>query len=161
MPTRNNEARWVESAQRWQINIQCNGKRKTFVSSKAGKKGKLEAERKADAWLEKGMVDDTAKVSALLDMFLADKKVRNGERSSSYRQTEQFVRLYIKPAIGDKRMSALTAADCQRAIDTAYRLHDLSRKTLTGVRSAFFGFLTWARMSGTTNLLVEGLTVPV
>ena len=160
MPKRNTEASWVESAQRWQINVQCNGRRKTFVSSKPGRKGKLEAERKADAWLDKGMVDDAVKVKVLLDMFMEDKKTSNGERSSSYRQTEQFVRLYIKPVIGDKRMSQLTAIDCQRAIDTAYRLHKLSRKTLMGVRSTIMSFLKWARMSKQSNLLVEGLTVP-
>lgn len=160
MAKRNTEAAWVESAQRWQVNVQCNGRRKTFVSSKPGRKGKLEAERKADAWLDKGMVDDAVKVKVLLDMFVEDKKTSNGERSSSYRQTEQFVRLYIKPVIGDKRMSQLTAVDCQRVIDTAYRLHSLSRKTLMGVRSAIMSFLKWARMSRRTSLLVEGLTVP-
>lgn len=161
MPKRNTEAFWVESAQRWQINVQCNGKRKTFVSSKPGRKGKLEAERKADAWLEKGMVDDTAKVFVLLDMFLDDVKLRNGERSSSYRQTEQFIRLYIKPVIGSKKMSALTAGDCQRVIDTAHRTKQLSKKTLMGVRSCITSFLKWGRMNGKTVLLVEGLRIPV
>ena len=160
MAKRNTEAAWVESAQRWQINVQCNGKRKTFVSSKAGKKGKLEAERKADAWLEKGMVDDTAKVSVLLDMFLEDKKTHNGERSGSYRQNEKMVRLYIKPVIGNKKMAALTAGDCQRVIDVSYRTKHLSAKTLSDLRGTISGFLKWARMNKKSALLVEGLTIP-
>lgn len=160
MTNRKNEARWVESAERWQINVQCKGVRKTFVSSKPGRKGKLEAERKADNWLSRGLADEHSKVTLLLDMYLDDVKLRNGERSSSYRQTEQFVRLYIKPVIGAKRMGDLTAIDCQRVIDTAYRQHSLSRKTLTGVRSTIMNFLKWARMSQRTTLLVEGLTVP-
>lgn len=160
MSLRKTEASWIESAQRWQINVQCNGKRKTFISSKPGRKGKLEAERKADSWLERGAVDDAVKVKVLLDLYVEDKKTRNGERSSSYRQTEQFVRLYIKPVIGEKRMAVLTAVDCQRVIDTAYRTHNLSRKTLTATRAALMNFLKWARMSRRSNLLVEGLTIP-
>lgn len=157
---RKNEARWIESASRWQINVQCNGQRKTFASSKPGRKGKIEAERKADAWLEKGLADDNSKVAVLLDMFVEDKKTRNGETSSSYRQTEQMVRLYIKPVIGAKKMSALTAGDCQRVIDTAYRTRGLAKKSLQGIRATIMGFLKWARMNGKSSLLVEGLTVP-
>ena len=44
---RTNEAAWSESGNRWRISVQRDGERKTFYSSKAGKKGKLEAERKA------------------------------------------------------------------------------------------------------------------
>lgn len=160
MAKRNTEAYWVESAQRWQVNVQCNGKRKTFVSSKPGRKGKLEAERKADDWLAKGMVDDTAKVSVLLDMFLESKKIRNGERSSSYLQAEMFIRLYIKPIIGGKRMSALTVADCQHTIDVAYRTRNLSRSSLESLRALITGFLKWARIAGKTSLFPEGLTLP-
>lgn len=53
MATRKNEASWIESRGRWQINVQSDGERRTFSSSIAGKKGKIAAEKKADAWLEK------------------------------------------------------------------------------------------------------------
>ena len=157
---RSNEAAWVESAHRWQINVQCNGKRKTFVCSKPGRKGKLEAERKADEWLRKGMVDDSTKVSTLLDLYLDGIKLRSGEQSSHYRLTEQFIRLYIKPVIGARRMSALTAGDCQRVLDVAYSTRKLSKKTLQGVRSCINGFLKWARINGKGTLFAEGLTIP-
>ena len=52
------EAAWVESRSRWQINVQRDGKRKTFTSTLPGRKGKHEAEAKADDWLEAGMPDD-------------------------------------------------------------------------------------------------------
>lgn len=52
MPTRKNEARWIEARERWQINVQQDGERRTFTSKTPGKKGKVEAERKADAWME-------------------------------------------------------------------------------------------------------------
>lgn len=38
---RTNTAKWVESAQRWQINVQKDGKRKTFTSTKPGRTGQL------------------------------------------------------------------------------------------------------------------------
>ena len=46
------EAYWVDRYHRWQVNVQRDGKRKTFTSTLTGRKGKLEAERKADRWLE-------------------------------------------------------------------------------------------------------------
>ena len=160
MAKRNTEARWIESSERWQINVQCKGVRKTFVSSKPGRKGKLEAERKADDWLARGLSDEHSKVTLLLDMYLEDIKLRNGERSTSYTQAEKFVRLYIKPVIGAKRMEDLSAGDCQRVIDTSFRAKNLSRKTLQGVRSTIMAFLKWARMNKKSALFVEGLTIP-
>ncbi|MBO7171653.1 MAG: hypothetical protein J6V52_01675, partial [Bacteroidaceae bacterium] len=56
--TRRAEAAWVESRSRWQINVQQGGKRKTFTSSTPGRKGKHEAESKADEWLDAGQPDD-------------------------------------------------------------------------------------------------------
>lgn len=52
MPERKNEASWIESRQRWQIKVQQDGVRKTFTSVLPGKKGKADAERQADRWLE-------------------------------------------------------------------------------------------------------------
>ena len=48
---RTNTAKWIESAHRWQINVQKDGVRKTFVSAKPGRTGQREANAKADAWL--------------------------------------------------------------------------------------------------------------
>ena len=49
---RKNEAKWYDSAKRWQIKIQKDGERRTFFSSTKGTKGKIAAEKAADAWLE-------------------------------------------------------------------------------------------------------------
>ena len=51
MSERKNEAVWTESRKRWQINVQVDGVRKTFTSSFPGRRGKADAERKADRWL--------------------------------------------------------------------------------------------------------------
>ena len=59
---RTNTAKWVESAGRWQINVQQNGVRKTFTSAKPGRTGQREANAKADAWLEQGIKSQRVKV---------------------------------------------------------------------------------------------------
>ena len=46
---RKNEAKWYDSAKRWQIKIQKDGERRTFFSSTKGTKGKIAAEKAADA----------------------------------------------------------------------------------------------------------------
>ena len=38
---RTNTAKWIESAHRWQINVQKDGVRKTFTSAKPGRTGQL------------------------------------------------------------------------------------------------------------------------
>ena len=55
---RTNEAAWNELQGRWCIRVQSDGVRKAFYSSKPGKKGKIEAERKADEWLERGEIKE-------------------------------------------------------------------------------------------------------
>jgi len=55
MPTRINEAQWLQTQNRWQIKVQANGVRKAFTSSTPGRAGKAEAHRKADEWLRIGI----------------------------------------------------------------------------------------------------------
>lgn len=161
MSLRKNEAYWIESRQRWQINVQNDGERKTFTSSVAGRKGKIAAERKADKWLDEHLMDENTKVSILLDQFLDDVKVRCGGESATYRQYEKFIRIYIKPVIGRKRISRVTCGDLQDVINLAYSNGHLSKKTLSSVRSCMMSWLKYCRMHKRTNLFVEGLTIPV
>lgn len=49
------EAIWIESKQYWQVKVQRDGVRKGFTSSIPGRRGKHEAEAKADEWLELGL----------------------------------------------------------------------------------------------------------
>ena len=70
MSERKNEAAWVESRGRWQINVQADGIRRTFSSRIAGRKGKIEAEKKADKWLEDRTVGENTRCGDLLDKYL-------------------------------------------------------------------------------------------
>ena len=70
MGKRTNTAVWTEARKRWQINVQKDGIRKTFTSSKPGRAGQREANSKADAWLDLGIENPNRKVGELLDEFL-------------------------------------------------------------------------------------------
>ena len=82
MAERKNEAAWMESQQRWQIKVQLNGDRKTFYSTKPGKRGKVEAEKKADAWLQTGLHNGSQRLKAGWDAFVAREKEIHGERQT-------------------------------------------------------------------------------
>lgn len=169
MSNRKTEAYWVESRQRWQIKVQKNGQRRTFVCSKENakpnsRKGKIEAEKKADAWLEAGTVNEGTKCESLLDQFVEDTKSRTG--TSNYVQTEKFVRLYIKPVIGSVKIKDLTEGHLQNVLNKA-RGHGrankgehLAEKTLKGIRGCMMSFLKYCRRYKYTDLHVEGLTIP-
>ena len=68
---RTNTAKWIESAQRWQINVQKDGVRKTFTSAKPGRTGQREANAKADAWLEKGIQNRKQTVAEAYVQYMA------------------------------------------------------------------------------------------
>lgn len=158
MAERKNEARWVEARQRWQINVQVDGKRRTFTSSTPGKKGKAEAERKAEAWLREPTISDQVRAGKLLEEYVAHLKATAS--TTHYTQYEGFIRLYIAPVIGLKRMVRLTEGDLQDVIDLAYSRRKLSDKTLRDVRGCILAWLKWCRRHGRSKLHPEGLTIP-
>ena len=71
---RTNEAAWLEKSGRWSIKVQRDGERKQFTSSKPGRKGKLEAERKADEWLEQGLISKDPRVSEAYAEYVESKR---------------------------------------------------------------------------------------
>lgn len=158
MPERKNEAIWIESRQRWQINVQMDGVRKTFTSSTPGRKGKAAAERKADAWISGSSLSTDSNIGLLLDQYI--KYLEETKSVGHAGQYEGFVRLYIKPIIGAKRISKLTEGDLQAVIDMSYSKRNLSAKTLKDVRGCMMNWLKWCRKRGLTHLYVEELLIP-
>ena len=53
MGKRTNTARWT--GKHWRIDVQSNGRRRSFYSAKPGRTGQREANAKADAWLDDGI----------------------------------------------------------------------------------------------------------
>lgn len=133
------EAIWIEAKEYWEIKVQKDGVRKSFRSSRSGRKGKHEAESKADKWLATGTQE--MRFSAAWDYFLNWHKTHNG--TSNYKKHESYGRLYILPNLKAKRLSAIKPADWQRCIDSG--ADHLSRRSCENIRASITAFLRYAR----------------
>ena len=158
MPQRKNEAKWVEARLRWQINVQVDGERKTFTSSVAGKKGKVEAEQKSDRWLEQKLVNENTRTDKMLDKWYEKLKISTSKDHS--RQYDNYIRNWTKPIIGQKKISRLTQNDLQAVIDNAYNKGKLAEKTLRNIRGCLMSFMKYCRNCKVTIFTPEALTIP-
>ena len=154
---RKNEAIWIESRQRWQIKVQIDGVRRIFTDATPGKKGKIAAERKADDWIETRVVGENTRCEVLLDAFYDGKKRTTSKGNCAI--IDYHIRLYIKPAIGKKRIGSLTENDLQRVIDMAYG-EGLAKKTLLGIRGTLTAFIKYCRKEKATMMFPESLVIP-
>lgn len=153
-----NSAKWVESAKRWQINVQRDGIRKTFVSNKPGRAGQREANAKADAWLDEGLQVRTATINSVFPSYLERLQLTTSE--SNWRQVESRWRTWVTPAIGKKRLENISEQMLQDIVDKAMAA-GLSRKTLNSLCCDLRAFFKFARRSGFTTFFPEDLRVPV
>lgn len=154
---RSTEARWIESRQRWQINVTGeDGERKTFVSSKPGRKGKLEAERKADEWLDDSSRDNIRTEEAW-ERFIAYKKETCG--TAWVARLKSMYHVWIEPEVGKKKLSRITPAEWQHCIITAYNAGK-ARETLVGIRITITTFLNWCDANRVKVDYPKKLTIP-
>jgi integrase len=144
MAKRKNEAYWNESKQSWQINVQYDGERKSFYSSVEGKKGKIEAEKKADKWLESHTQNENIRFGRLWDEFLKEAKDTTG--TANYNKHEQIGRIWLLPLLKNKKVMAITTQDFQECINAAYK-KGLSKKTLQNTRGTITAFCKYAKKS--------------
>lgn len=164
MSMRTNAPKWLDKYGRWQINVSKNGSRKTFTSSTPGRKGCIECQKKADAWLVSGSDDYAIRVSALAERWIEELKLRTSP--DYWKQYEGFFRNYITPRIGALRVNSLTAQHLQDVILWAFthpkskHRKALSHKTLDNLRDCLSAFIKYARKSGITTLLPEDLRLP-
>ena len=155
---RTNTARWIESARRWQINVQKDGERKTFVSSTPGRTGQREANAKADAWLDGGLKARRVTVAAAYREFLERKKRLTGQ--SNWRPIESRWKTWIEPELGHKRLEALTVQSVQCVLDNA-KAAGRSEKMLRNIRGDLTSFFRYCRSSGLTTFRgEEELVIP-
>lgn len=157
MAERKNEARWIANRNRWQINVQKDGARKTFCSSIPGKKGKIEAEKKADKWLEDGDANDTIRLNKLWELFLADTKDSTG--SANYVKHEQIGRTWLLPNLKHKRVSKITCQDWQVCINAAYKA-GRAKKTCQNIRGSVAALYRYAKKRRISMMPPEGLSIP-
>lgn len=172
MGQRTNTATWLPNQQRWQIKVQKDGVRRTFTSSKPGRTGQREANRKADAWLDEGITSTTKRCADVWAEYMISVKAAAG--SSYIDQVEKFGRNYILPVIGARRIGDLNTGMLQDVLNRSYKegclnpgskrrsKGNLSRKTLQGIRGVEVSFVKWCRQHKYTTLRPEdeGLAVP-
>ncbi len=171
MGKRTNTAVWLEKYGRWQIKVQKDGQRRTFTSSKPGRTGQREANAKADAWLDEGIVGTSAKVSKLYAEWLEDLAATAG--ASYLSECGKYGEYYILPVCGALKISDLSEGHLQTVINRAYKQgclkkdrqrrplgRPLSKKTLQGIRSVERAFVKWCRLHKYTTLFPENLTIP-
>lgn len=147
--------------ERWRIRIQKEGKKYSFSSSIAGAKGKRECKEKFERWYYgSGLVDGKTVGSVCAD-YLDDLKARRGEMSESYIQNERYIRLYIAPVLGTKKMSKVTLREWQAVINSATgRNKPLSHKTLENLRGIISAIVKYGYANYECELLRGSLYIP-
>lgn len=155
MKKRTNTAKWIESANRWQINVQKDGVRKTFTSSVPGRKGQRLCNEKADEWLDQN-IDGSVKLSVMYDNWLAEVKLLKG--TGTYTNYECYGRVHIKPLLGNKKLNALSEQDFQNVINAAFK-KGLAYKTLENLRGCIQTFLKYCRKNKATALVLENIEI--
>ena len=127
---------------RWRIQVQREGKRFSFSSSIPGSKGRRECIKKYEAWLYNDSAYGSKTVAKVCEEYLEDLKARRGEKSESYTQNERYIRLYIAPRIGSKKISKVTTREWQSVINTATgEKKPLSHKTLENLRGIIMAII--------------------
>ena len=134
------EAAWVESRSRWQINVQRDGKRKTFTSTMPGRKGKHEAEAKADDWLEAGMPDDM-RFDTAWGIYLDH--IRKTTGSLNYKDTDSISRTWLLDRLGKKKLSRIRLDDLQDIVSSAGAA-GRSKRTCKNIKDKLNGFYRYA-----------------
>ena len=134
-----NTPRW--DGTRWRIQARKDGKRYSFSSSLQGSKGRKEVIRKYEQWYY-GEASGEKSVYSVSKEFLEDVKARRGENSEAYTQYERYIRLYIVPVWGSKKICKMTLRDWQSVINEATgRNKALSEKTLKNLRGIIMGII--------------------
>lgn len=154
---RTNTAKWIESAHRWQINVQNDGIRKTFTSATPGRTGQREANRKADEWLENGIATTRRTVADAWQPFF--ERTQKTTSESNWRPMQGRYNKWIAPEIGYRKLNTLTQQDVQNIIDNAHSAGK-SRKTQQNILGDLRKFFKFCRKSNWTTFIPDEVTVP-
>ena len=131
--------RW--DGRRWRIQARKDGKRYSFSSATPGAKGRKEVQRKYDQWYY-GEASGEKTVSRVCEEYLEDVKNRRGENSPAFELYERYIRLYIAPKCGAKKMHKITLRDWQAVINGSQGINKpLSEKTLKTLRGIIMGIV--------------------
>lgn len=153
-----NTPRW--DGQRWRIRVMQEGKSHSFSSSVPGTKGRKEVIQKYEQWYYDERSGEKT-VSKVASEFLDDVKARRGEASEAYSQYERYIRLYISPVCGSRKIRKMTLRDWQSVINEASGRHKaLSEKTLKNLRGIIKGIIKFGYEDYQCELLRGNLYIP-
>jgi integrase len=162
---RTNTAVWMEKQNRWQINVQKDGVRRSFYSSTPGRNGQREANRKADQWLDDGVQSAHVRIKEILDEYLETKKATTSK--SNYNKERYHIDSFIRPVVGNKKADAITDNDFQQILYQAYRHKnkdgetvELSKKTMQNIRSTMSAIAKILRKRKLAYLNPEDWEIP-
>lgn len=156
MAKRINTATWSQKYKRWQINVQKDGIRKSFYSSTKGRRGQIEANNKADDWLENNITNNNQTVEQLSKDFIEYQALRVGK--SRIENIKSHFKLYINKKIGKKKISKLTEQDLQNVLDYMYKLGK-GYNYIDETRKTILPFMKYLRRNKLTTLNPEFLEV--
>lgn len=148
MGKRTNTATWNEKYNRWQINVQKDGYRRSFYSSTPGRTGQREANAKADAWLDSGIIGAASNVEKLFTEFAEANKLLSG--SSAAAQIDYYKRVWIVPNIGRVKIANICDNDIQKLLDQMVA-KGLSRKSVQNCKGILSKFFKWCRKNKYTD----------
>ena len=138
------EARWNESKEYWQINVMVDGLRRSFYSKTPGKRGKKEAEAKAQEWADTRRTGDMPLQKAT-DLWLESK--RRNVSTTTYDSIESAVRIWmLPPTMRNKRLSRIAPQEWQDILDTAATM-GRSVQTVGKLRKRILEFADFCRSS--------------
>ena len=146
---------------RWRIQARKDGKRYSFSSSIPGAKGRKECQLKYDNWYY-GESTGEKSVKRVCEEYLDDLIARRGKDSPANRFNSQYIRLYIVPKLGDKKMCKTTLRDWQSVINTARgeRTEQLSEKTLKNLRAVISAVIKFGYQDYQCEPLRGSLYIP-
>lgn len=154
---RTNTAKWMENQKRWQINVQKDGERRTFTSSKKGRTGQRECNAKADAWLDDNIVGANERIAKLFDDYIEELKTRTSQ--SHWRNEKYRGRVWIKPQIGKLKISKINEQHLQNIINKAFS-SGLAKKTLMDIKATLSAFFKYCRKRRLTTFRPEFIVIP-
>lgn len=152
---------WNEKRQRWVLTVYENRKCvRTFTSTKHGKSGYNECLAKRSEWL--GGAKDTlyTTVDSQWQRFLSDAAQRY--QPEGVERLNCDYRNYIKPIIGNQKLTTVTANDWQSCLNKARKRDGslLSEKSVKSIRNALAEFLKYCRKDGLQVPSSEDLYIP-
>ena len=140
---------WSDTRKRWVLSVYENRKCiRTFTSTKPGKAGYNECLAKRSEWLGGSKNTLYTTVDAQWNRFLEDAAQRY--QPEGVKRLDSDYRNYIKPIIGNRKLTSVTANDWQSCLNNARKRDNtlLSEKSVKSIKSVISEFLKYCKKDG-------------